>query len=99
MNYLLEHIRLDDTVNGLLAEDSHKISSVISIVLINKNFGHKIMNIIRIYHECKGGIEKSVPRITVWHHKACRVMKIVDPEGRIFLSHSHMNDGFFLAHH
>ena len=26
---------------------------------------------IRIYHVCEGGLEKSVPRITVWHHKAC----------------------------
>ena len=39
---------------------------------------------IRIYHECEGGIEKSVPRITDWHHKACRVMTNGDPEGRIF---------------
>ena len=52
------------------------------------------LEIIRIYHE--GGIEKSdhadrrlfleaksVPRITDWHH-----------EGRIFLSHPHMNNGF-----
>ena len=45
MNYFLEHIRLDDNVNCLLAEDSHKISSVISMVQINKNFGHKIVNI------------------------------------------------------
>ena len=29
---------------------------------------------ISIHHECEGGIEKSVPRITVWHHEACRVM-------------------------
>ena len=29
---------------------------------------------IRIYHECEDGIEKSVPRITDWHHEACRVM-------------------------
>ena len=29
---------------------------------------------IRIYHECEGRIEKSVPRIAVWHHEACRVM-------------------------
>ena len=24
---------------------------------------------IRIYHECEGGIEKLVPRITVWLHE------------------------------
>ena len=29
---------------------------------------------IRIYHECEAGIEKSILRITDWHHKACRVM-------------------------
>ena len=27
---------------------------------------------IRIHHEFEGGIEKSVPRITDWHHEACR---------------------------
>ena len=39
---------------------------------------------IRIYHECEGRIEKSVLRITVLHHGACRVMTNGDPEGRIF---------------
>ena len=34
-------------------------------------------------------------RITVWHHKACRVMTNGDPEGRIFLFHPHMNNEFF----
>ena len=38
----------------------------------------------RIYHECEGRIEKSVPRVAVWHHKACRVMTNGDPEGQIF---------------
>ena len=38
------------------------------------------------YHECEGGIEKSVPRITDWHHEACRMMTNGDHEGRIFLS-------------
>ena len=52
-------------------------------------------NNIRIHHECEGGIEKSVPKITDWHHEACRVMKNGDREGRIFLSHPHMNNGFF----
>ena len=48
----------------------------------------KVM-IIRIYHECEGRIEKSVPRITDWHHLACRVITIGYPEGRIFLSQPH----------
>ena len=55
----------------------------------------EILENIRIYHECEGRIEKSVPRITVWHHEACQVMTNGDPEGRIFLSYSHPNNGFF----
>ena len=39
---------------------------------------------MRIYHECEGRIEKSVPRIAVWRHEACREMKNGNPEGRIF---------------
>ena len=50
---------------------------------------------IRIYLECEGGIEKSVPRIAIWHHEACRVMTNGDPEGRIFLSYPYTNNGFF----
>ena len=50
---------------------------------------------IRIYHECAGRIEKSVPRIAVWHHEACRVMTNGDPKGQIFLSYSLTNNGFF----
>ena len=49
---------------------------------------------IRIHHECRGGIAKSVPRITKWHHEARRVMTNGDREGRIFLSHPHTNKGF-----
>ena len=51
--------------------------------------------IIRIYHECEGRIEKSVPRITDWHHMACQVMTSGDREGRILLSHPHTKNGFF----
>ena len=50
---------------------------------------------IRIYHECEGRIEKSVPRIAFCHHEACRVLTNGDPEGQIFLSNPHTNDGFF----
>ena len=51
---------------------------------------------LRIYHECDGGIEKYVPRITVCHYEACRVMINCDSEGPIFLSHPHTNNEFFL---
>ena len=50
---------------------------------------------IRIYHECEGRIEKFVSRIAIWHHEACRVMTNGDPEGQIFLSYPHTNNGFF----
>ena len=50
---------------------------------------------IRIYHEYEGRIEKSVPRITDWHHEACGVMTNGDHKGQIFLSHLHTNNRFF----
>ena len=49
--------------------------------------------IIRIHREA--GIEKSVPRIAFWYHEACQVMINGDPEGRIFLSYPHTNNGLF----
>ena len=45
---------------------------------------YSVCEIIRIYHECEAGKEKSVPRITFWHHRACRVMTNGDPNRRIF---------------
>ena len=39
--------------------------------------------IIKIYQECKVGIEKSVTRTNVWHHEACQVMTKGDLKGRI----------------
>ena len=54
------------------------------------------MKTIRIYnYECARGIEKSVLRIMVWHHTACREMNNADPKGRIFHSHPHTNTVFF----
>ena len=53
------------------------------------------LSIMRIYLECEGRIEKSVPRIAVWHHEACRVMTNGDPQGRIFLFYSHPNNELF----
>ena len=54
-----------------------------------------IIKQIRIYHECDGSIEKSIPRIAVLRHEACRVMTNGDPEGWIFLSYPHTNNGLF----
>ena len=39
-------------------------------------FEYICFEIIRIHHEYQGGIGKSVPRITDWHHEDCRVMTI-----------------------
>ena len=50
---------------------------------------------IRVHHESEGGIENSVPRITNWHQEACQVVTNGDREGRIYLSHPYINNGFF----
>ena len=43
--------------------------------------------------------ETSIPRVTVWHHEACRKMSDCDPEGRIFLSVPHTSHyRFFFLH-
>ena len=38
---------------------------------------------ISIFHGYMVWIDKSVMRVTDWHHKACRMMPNSDPEGRI----------------
>ena len=59
---------------------------------------HVTWKIIRIHHECEGGIEKSVLRITDWHHGACRVMTNDDHEGHIFSwPHLYTNNRFELV--
>ena len=72
-----------------------KASGKFSIFQSVKQFGTRSRQAIRIYHECEGRIEKSVTRITVCHHKACRVMTNGNLERRIFLSYPHTNNGFF----
>ena len=44
-------------------------------------WGPVLLN-ISIHHECEGGIEKAILRITDWHHEACRVMTFNDHEGQ-----------------
>ena len=43
-------------------------------------------------------IEKSVTRVTDWHHETCRVMPNNDPECRVFLSTIYTDEGYFLLH-
>ena len=48
-------------------------------------------------HDCEGGIEKSVTRITVWHHEDCQLMTNGVLEGQIFLSNPDKNNVFYNA--
>ena len=73
----------------------HLIRNLLYLMLGSYFLTHFSLKTIRIYYECEGGIERYVPRITIWHHKACPVMTNGDPEGRIFLSYPHTNNGFF----
>ena len=36
-----------------------------------------------------------LPRSTIWYHEACQMMSNGYSKGRIFLSHTHTNNGFF----
>ena len=56
----------------------------LQVLLLWKTMIRNQGKIIRINHECEARIDKSVPRIAVWHHEACRVMTNGDHEGQIF---------------
>ena len=77
-----------------LNEASHHYMSF-GYLQVNNIITYLLVENIRIYHECEGRIEKSVPRIAVWHHEACRVMTNRELHGRIFLSYPYTNNGFF----
>ena len=64
---------------GLYASCSNSILGTLQMLMHEKKC---VIHII--YHECEGGIEKYVLRITVWHHKACWEMTNGDQEGQIF---------------
>ena len=78
-----------NTVNVASRMDSTGVPEFIQVITLQSLYS------IRIYHKCEGGIEKSVPRIAIWYHEACRVMTNRDSEGQIFLSYPLMNNGFF----
>ena len=72
------------------------ITSLVSGISLSLSRPNKVnMCTIRIYTECEGRIEKSVTRMVVWHHEACRVMTNSDPQGQNFLSYPHTNTGLF----
>ena len=54
--------------------------------------------IIRIYHEYEGGKEKSILRITNWHHEFCQVMTKGDPKGSIYLSNPQTTNGLLFLY-
>ena len=41
----------------------------VNLYLLNSSVGTKKCARKRIYHQCELQIDKSVPRVTVWHHK------------------------------
>ena len=84
--------KLDPLLQNFLIP--HMDTSVRIVYLLEKEITNSSEN-IRINHECEGRKEKSVPKITIWHHEACQVMTNGDPKGQIFLSYPHMNNGFF----
>ena len=65
------------------------LKAIMKVYVKQLKSGSCIIRVDKIYHECEDGIEKSVPRITDWHHLACCVMTIGDSKGRILLSHPH----------
>ena len=71
----------------LLYWDRKDVKLVRKMVISSVYFNRERVSIkynIRIHHECEGRIENSVPRMTIWHQEACRVMINGDPEGRTF---------------
>ena len=59
-SYMYVKFVTDGSVQNQGFEASYEISE-----------GGNSPQLIRIYPECEGRIEKSVPRITVWHYEAC----------------------------
>ena len=59
---------------------------------------HFYINNIGNGHACEGKIEKSVPRIAVWNHKACQASKngVSILRERFFLMPSRTNGGVVL---
>ena len=50
---------------------------------------------IRILHECQVWIDKSVLRVTFWHHEACQVMPNCDQRDRFVYPYlTRMMDSF-----
>ena len=84
----------ENLVLVLFLNEEKSVQNLIALILFFI-FSFMILRCtIRINHECEGRIVKSVPRSTVWHHEACRVMTNGDSEGQIFLSYPHSNNGF-----
>ena len=55
---------------GNLTTDSAQLICPFVFAYAKNRFSHDVPQIIRILHECEVLIEKSVPRVTVWHYSA-----------------------------
>ena len=100
----LTHEHDTDTIAPTLASPTYTgyalelFSNLVS--LLATCTGHEYMlkmsiNYVKIEESIMSVIEKSVPRIAIWHNEACRVMSNGDSAGQIFLSYPHTNNGFF----
>ena len=58
------HLFTSDVILGTVSRGGHD----------NKNLSCFFNLFLRIYHECEGRIEKSVPKITIWHPILTRLM-------------------------
>ena len=84
-NFLLPKKYKSRCIYHFTSKQSINLSSSLSLSpCINKKIQILMVNNIRIYHECEGRIEKSVPKIAVWHNEACRVMTNGDPRDGLF---------------
>ena len=64
-------------------------------IILNMFADTAVLGTIRILHECQVWIDKSVPRVTFWHHEARRVMPNCDPRDRFVYPYlTRMMDSF-----
>ena len=64
--------------------EAHNVrkKTLLSMPKVNSFYGFPVVHIIKILHEGQVWIDKSVPRVTFWHHEARRVMPNCDPRDR-----------------
>ena len=77
------------TQNNLHIDYEYMVAIYGTVNLVDTAYKFTQQENIRIYREYEGGIEKSVPRITVWRNEACRVMTNSDHKTYFSIQSSH----------